>query len=295
MKNMTLKVTGLAIAIFLALPAISMAQTMGQGMGQSTGMSQSNGQMSAPPNQQQAPPDTKQAAPATAGAPVLDPKEEEAFKKVSSMSMAKPDEVAKAGESFAKTYPKSNHLQTVYSILATAYMQLNDQNNLMKYGRLTLQMNPDNIDGLAVMTVSTARTIDPAQKTDAANKEKMVDDWGGRCIKALQELIKPDGVTDADFARSRDGKLALCYSGLGLSAYYEGKAAEAVKDFSMATKLEGPQADPVDLLLLGVALTATKQYPEATTALQACIKDGDPGMTTRCQDQLNEVKKLAKQ
>src|SRR5579864_5837983 len=102
MKNMTLKVTGLAIAMFLALPAISMAQTMGQGMGQSTGMSQSNGQMSTPPNQQQAPPDTKQAAPATAAAPVLDPKEEEAFKKLAAMQMSKPDEVAKAGESFTK-------------------------------------------------------------------------------------------------------------------------------------------------------------------------------------------------
>lgn len=296
MKNMTVKATGLAIAMMFALPAISMAQTMGQSTGQSSGMGQSSGQMSTPPNQQQAPPDTKQAAPATPAAPgALDPKEEEAFKKVSTMTMSKPDEVAKAGESFAKTYPKSNHLETVYSILATAYMQLNDQKNLMKYGNETLRMNPNNIDGLAVMTVSTARTIDPAQKMDASNKEKQVDDWGGKCVKALQELIKPDNVTDADFARSRDGKMAMCYSGLGLAAYNEGKVADAVKDFSMATKLEGPQADPVDLFLLGVSLTTNKQYPEAMTALQACIKDGDPGMTPRCQDQLNETKKLAKQ
>ena len=293
MKNMTVKATGMAIAMLLALPAISMAQTMGQGTGQSSGMGQSSGQMGTPPNKQQAPPDSKQAAPAAPGA--LDPKEEEAFKKVSTMTMAKPDEVARAGESFAKTYPNSNHLETVYSILATAYMQLNEPKNLMKYGNETLRMNPNNVDGLAVMTVSTARTIDPSQAQDAKNKEKMVDDWGGKCIKTLQELIKPDGVTDADFTRSRDGKMALCYSGLGLAAHYEGKAADAVKYFSMATKLEGTQADPVDLFLLGVALTTNKQYPEAMTALQACIKDGDPGMTPRCQDQLNEAKRLAKQ
>jgi tetratricopeptide (TPR) repeat protein len=294
MKNMTVKVPGLAMAMLLALPAISMAQSMGQSSGQSSGMGQSSGQMSAPPNKQQAPPETKQAAPA-APASGLDPKEEEAFKKVSTMQMSKPEEVVKAGEGFAKAYPKSNHLETVYSILATAYMQMNDQKNLMKYGNETLRMNPNNIDGLAVMTVSTARTIDPAQKMDASNKEKQVDDWGAKCVKALQELIKPDSVSDADFARSRDGKMAMCYSGLGLSAYNEGKVADAVKDFSMATKLEGAQPDPVDLFLLGVALTGTKQYPEATTALQACIKDGDPGMTPRCQEQLNEVKILAKQ
>jgi len=295
MKNMTLKVPGLAIAMLLALPAISMAQSMGQSTGQSSGMGQSSGQMSAPPNKQQTPPDTKQAAPATPPASGLDPKEEEAFKKVSTMQMSKPDEVAKAGESFAKAYPKSNHLETVYSILATAYMQMNDQKNLMKYGNETLRMNPNNIDGLAVMTVSTARTIDPAQRMDATNKEKQVDDWGARCVKALQELIKPDNVTDADFARSRDGKLAMCYSGLGLSAYNEGKVADAVKDFSMATKLEGAQPDPVDLFLLGVALSTNKQYPEAITALQACIKDGDPGMTSRCQQELDNTKKAAKQ
>jgi tetratricopeptide (TPR) repeat protein len=289
MKNLTLKVAGLAIATLLALPAISMAQTMGQSTGMGSGMS-------TPPNQQaqQTPPD-KQAAPATPAAPTLDPKEEDAFKKVAAMEMSKPDEVAKAGENFAKTYTKSNHLETVYSIMATAYMQMNDQANLMKYGRLTLQMNPNNIDGLAVMTVSTARTIDPAQKMDATNKEKQVDDWGGKCIKALQDLIKPDNITDADFARSRDGKMAMCYSGLGLSAYNEGKVADAIKDFSMATKLEGAQPDPVDLYLLGVALSSSKQYPDAITAFQACIKDGDPGMTPRCQEELNNTKKLAKQ
>jgi hypothetical protein len=290
MKNMTMKVSGMAMAVLFALPVISMAQSMGSSAGMGSGMS-------APPNQQtqQPPQDNKQAAPATPAAPVLDAKEEEAFKKVSGMTMAKPDEVAKAGESFTKAYPKSNHLETVYSILATAYMQLNDQNNLMKYGRMTLEKNPNNVDGLAVMTVSTARMIDPAQKTDAAKKEAQVDEWGRKCISALQGLIKSEGVSDADFARSRDGKMAMCYSGLGLSAYNEGKVADAVTDFSMATKLESPQADPVDLFLLGVSLTTNKQYPEAMTALQACIKDGDPNMTSRCQEQLNEAKKLAKQ
>jgi tetratricopeptide (TPR) repeat protein len=285
MKNLTVKVSGLAVALFLALPAISIAQTMGQNSGMGSGMS-------TPPQQQQAPPpDSKQAAPATPAAPVLDPKEEADFKKVSTMQMSKPDEVAKAGESFAKAYPKSNHLETIYSILATAYMQMNDQANLLKYGGMTLRMNKDNIDGLAVMTVATARMIDPSQKADAATKEKNVEEWGGRCISALQSLVKPDGITDADFARSKDGKMALCYSGLGLAVYNEGKVEDAVKDFSMATKLEGAQPDPVDLYLLGVALSTNKQYPEAMTAFQQCIKDGDPGMTPRCQEELAKAKK----
>jgi tetratricopeptide (TPR) repeat protein len=288
MKNLTVKVSGLAIAMLLAMPAISMAQSMGQtsGMGSGVGM---------PPTQQtqQAPPDGKQAAPATPAAPVLDPKEEADFKKVSTMQMSKPDEVAKAGEAFAKAYPKSNHLETIYSILATAFMQMNDQANLTKYGRMTLQMNKDNVDGLAVMTVATARMIDTSQPADATAKEKNVEEWGGRCISTLQNLAKPEGITDADFARSRDGKMALCYSGLGLALYNEGKVADAVKDFSMATKLEGPQPDPVDLYLLGVSLTTNKQYPEAMTAFQQCIKDGDPGMTPRCQEGLNAAKKDA--
>src|ERR1039458_10057204 len=172
MKNMTVKATGFAIAMLLALPVISMAQGMGQqGMGQSQGMGTSSGQMGTPPNQQQQPPpDTKQTPPATA--PALNPDEEKAIKSMRGMQSSDPKDVTKAGETFIKTYPKSNYLETVYSILTAAYMQLGEEANMFKYGRLTLQMNKDNIDGLAVMTVATARKIDLDQKSDAAMKEK---------------------------------------------------------------------------------------------------------------------------
>jgi tetratricopeptide (TPR) repeat protein len=290
MKNLTAKVSGLAIAVMLAVPAISMAQSMGQNSGMGSGMGN-------PPNQQsqQAPPqDNKQAAPATQAAPALDPKEEADFKKVSSMQMSKPDEVAKAGEAFAKAYPKSNHLETIYSILTGAYMQLGEENNMFKYGNLTLQMNKDNIDALAVMSVATARKIDPDNRADAAQKEKNVEDWSGRCISTLQALVKPEGVTDADFARSRDGKMAMCYSGLGQTVLFEGKVADAVKDLSMATKLEGTTPDPVDLYLLGMALMNNKQYPEAVTAFQQCVKDTDQRMVPMCSEQLSNAKKAGK-
>jgi tetratricopeptide (TPR) repeat protein len=174
-------------------------------------------------------------------------------------------------------------------------MQLGDEANMFKYGRLTLQMNKDNIDGLAVMTVATARKIDLDQKADAAMKEKQVEDWGNRCVTALQNLAKPDGVSDADFARSRDGKMAMCYSGLGQTVLIEGKVGEAVKDLQMATKLEGSQPDPVDLYLLGMALLNNKQYTEAAAEFQQCVKDTDQRMVPMCQEQLGNAKKLAKQ
>jgi hypothetical protein len=289
MKNLTVKVSGLAVAMLLALPAISMAQSMGQTSGMGSGMG-------IPPTQQtqQAPPDSKQAAPATPAAPVLDPKEEADFKKVSTMQMSKPEDVAKAGEGFAKAYPKSNRLETVYSILAAAYMQMGDENNMFKYGTLTLNLNKDNIDGLAVMSVATARKIDPDQKADAAKKEKDVEDWSGRCISALGTLAKPEGVSDADFARSRDGKLAMCYSGLGQTVLFEGRVGDAVKDLTMATKLEGTTPDPVDLYLLGMALMTNKQYPEAVTAFQQCVKDTDQRMVPMCSEQLSNAKKAGK-
>jgi tetratricopeptide (TPR) repeat protein len=295
MKNMKVKVSGLAIAMLLALPLISAAQGMGQtqGMGQSSGMgtSTANGKMSTPPNQAQNPPDTKQAPPAAP--PALDPKEEDAFKKLSVMQNSDPKDIVKTGDDFAKNFPKSNHLETVYSIMAAAYMQIGDDSNLFKYGNKTLAMNPANIDALAVMTVATARRIDPDQRVDAANKEKQVDDWGGKCVNALNALVKPDGVSDADFARSRDGKLAMCYSGLGQTALFEGKVPDAVKDLTMATKLEGSQPDPVDLYLLGVSLSAGKQYNEAVTVFQQCIKDSNQTMVPMCQEKLNEAKKEA--
>jgi tetratricopeptide (TPR) repeat protein len=290
MKNRTMKVSGLAIAMLLALPLISSAQSMGTG--QSSGTSQSSGQTSTPPNQQQTPPATKPATPDAA--PALDAKEEDAYKKVSAMQTAKAEDLAKAGEGFAKAFPKSNHLETVYSMLAEAYMQMGDEPNMFKYGQKTLQLNNNNIDALAVMSVATARKIDPDNRADAAAKEKQVEDWSGRCINSLNSLIKPDGVTDADFARSRDGKLAMCYSGLGHTLLYENKVADAVKDLSMATKLEGSAPDPVDLYLLGMALMSNKQYPDAVTVFQQCLKDTDQRMVPLCQEQLGNAKKLSK-
>nr|HEV7954222.1 tetratricopeptide repeat protein [Candidatus Acidoferrales bacterium] len=288
MKNMTVKGSGLAIAMLLALPVISMAQGMGQSQGQ--GMGTGSGQMGTPPNQQQP---AQQATPATA-APALDAKEEDAYKKLSSMQTAKPEEVIRNGEAFTKAFPKSNHLETVYSILASAYMQVGDENNMFKYGHLTLVANPNNVDGLAVMSVATARKIDPDNHPDAAKKEKDVEDWSGRCISSLQSLTKPEGVSDADFARSRDGKLAMCYSGLGQTVLFEGKVGEAVKDLTKATQLEGSTPDPVDLYLLGMALMTNKQYPEAVTAFQQCMKDTDQRMVPLCQEQLGNAKKMGK-
>ncbi|HEY4838784.1 MAG TPA: tetratricopeptide repeat protein [Candidatus Acidoferrales bacterium] len=285
MKNMTVKGWGLAIAMLLALPVISIAQ----GMGQQQGMGNGSGQMGTPPNQAQPAQQTPPSA-----APAMDAKEEDAYKKLSSMQTAKPEEVIRNGEAFTKAFPKSNHLETVYSILASAYMQVGDENNMFKYGRLTLQVNPNNVDGLAVMSVATARKIDPDNRPDAVAKEKQVEDWSGRCITSLQSLTKPEGVSDADFARSRDGKLAMCYSGLGQTVLFEGKLGEAVKDLTKATQLEGSTPDPVDLYLLGMALLNNKQYPEAVTAFQQCVKDTDQRMVPLCQEQMGNAKKMGK-
>jgi hypothetical protein len=285
MKNMTVKGSGLAIAMLLALPVISMAQGMSQ-----QGMGSGSGQMGTPPNQAQpAQQNTPSAAPA---AP--DQKEEESFKKLTSLQTAKPEDVIRNGEAFTKAFPKSNHLETVYSILAGAYMQVGDENNMFKYGRLTLTANPNNVDGLAVMSVATARKIDPDNHPAATKMEKDVEEWSGRCITSLQSLTKPEGVSDADFARSRDGKLAMCYSGLGQTVLFEGKVGEAVKDLTKATQLEGSTPDPVDLFLLGMALMDNKQYPEAVTAFQQCIKDTDQRMVPMCQEQMGNAKKAGK-
>jgi tetratricopeptide (TPR) repeat protein len=285
MKNMTVKGSGLAIAMLLALPVISMAQGMGQNQGMGAG------QMGTPPNQQQP---AQQNPPSAAPAPALDVKEEDAFKKLQSMQTAKAEDLARTGEGFVKAFPNSNHLETVYSMLAEAYMQLGNDAEMFKYGGLTLKKNPNNVDGLAVMSVATARKIDPDNHPDAMKKEKDVEDWSGRCISSLQSLTKPEGVSDADFARSRDGKLAMCYSGLGQTLLFEGKNGEAVKDLTKATQLEGSAPDPVDLFLLGMALMGNKQGPEAVNAFQQCLKDTDQRMVPMCQEQLGNAKKMGK-
>lgn len=301
MKNTTCRYLGIAVAAMMALPAASFAQGMGQqqGMGQSSGMSQSNDKMSSSPSQQQgqqgqagqAKPGTPATPPA---APAIDPAEEAAYKALMRPG-ADAKRVALEGEAFLVKYNSnkdkpSTFADRVYGALASAYMNLNDTDKMTNACRMALTLNPNNVDVLAIWSMASSRRLDPS-RPDAKQQIQSTEDMARHGIELLNVVVKPEGITDEEFLRNKNEKLAMCHSGLGLAEYNEGKFTEAASEFDIATKLETPP-DSVDLYLLGVSSEAAKLYPAAVAAYQACAKEAGP-MQERCQTSLAEAKKLA--
>lgn len=290
------KFLGLVAATLIVLPAASWAQGMGsQGMG---------GGMASPPSQQpqqqqgqQGQTGQKPATPAAAPtAPVPSPAEEAAWKKLSNTSSTDASAVAKEAEDFLKKYnadptKPSLYADRVYAELAAAYMQLpGEQDKMFAALRQSLTLNQNNVDALALMSMANSRRI-KADQPNAAAVETATEAMAKHGIELLTAVQKPDGISDTDFARNRDEKLAMCHSGLGRVEQLQGKDADAAQEFAMAVKLETPP-DPVDQYLLGISLLDSKQASGAVTAFQDCLKDPGP-MMQGCTGGLAEAKKAA--
>jgi len=293
MKSSTPKFLSLACVAALILPAACMAQGMGQqqqGMG-NQGMGQ-NSQMSQPPNQQNQQGQAQQK-PATPATPTVNPAEEAAWKKLASPS-TDANAVVKEAEDFLKKYntppAKSVYADRVYGLLAHAYMQEGEDDKMFGALRAALDVNPDNVEALSLQAMARSRRI-KSSDPHAAEVEQGVTELAQHGIEVLNAIQKPEGLSDADFQRTKNEELAMCHSALGRVAQLQGKPSDAATEFQTAVSLETPP-DAVDEYLLGMSLMDGKQYAGAVTALQGCLKDPGP-MKDLCTDQLAAAKKAA--
>jgi tetratricopeptide (TPR) repeat protein len=282
MNNTTGKIVGLALAIFVVLPAsarISSFAPQGQQGQQQQGQQGQQGQ--AQPGQQPG---------QTAAPPPVDPAEEAAYKAFHDVKSSDAKQITTDGEAFLTKYPSSRYNGLVYSRLTTAYMQLGEEDKMFAAGEKALELVPDNVDVLPVMAMTTSRRINTSQ-IDADQKLRITETYARQGIQILNALQKPADLPEADFDKARDEKLAMCHSGLGLVYYDRTKYMEASQEFEEAVKLEG-EPDPVDQYLLGNSLMSAKQFTQAITVLEDCAKPGGQ-MEGPCKKVLDNAKKQA--
>jgi tetratricopeptide (TPR) repeat protein len=243
----------------------------------------------APAGQQNPPAAGQQEQPA---APKLNPEEEAEYKK---FLQTKPDDaqaLVKAGEEFLKKFPESRYRESIYSRLTGAYMRLGDENKMVESGEKALQLNPDDVDVLPLMAMALPRRFDP---NDISSEQLLVraQNYAQHAIELLQKLPKPASLTDEQFTRARNEKLAMCHSGLGLVSYYQNNVPRMASELEQALQLEA-EPDAVDEFLLGFAYTRLGRYSDAVTQLERCSAQQTP-MQQRCKTLLEQVKKLAQQ
>jgi tetratricopeptide (TPR) repeat protein len=242
--------------------------------------------------QQQQQPAPQQAAPAGQQPPLappkLNPKEEADFKQILSMKAANVDTLIEKGETFVKDYPDSRYLPTVYAKLADAYATKGNAPKMFADAEKAVELNPDEVEALSLLANMLPRRIDlnaPGAEAQLAKAEQ----YANHAIQLLNTLQKPAGVTDEQFARTKNELLASCHSGLGLTSYYRQNVPKAITEFELATQLG---QDPVDYFLLGVMYDAASRYSDAVGAFTHCSSAPGP-MQARCQAKLEDAKKKA--
>jgi len=177
-------------------------------------------QDAAPPAQGQPP------APTTQAPVIKDPAEYNAY--VSAIQQKDPAALISGMEAFLTQYPNSIMKAQSLEILMGAYQQT-DNPKVMDAAKRLLAVNPDNAKALVVLSFSER----------AAQKWADAEQHAAHGLEVLPKWTKPDGVSDADFAKQKAQFTGILNSVAGFSALQ-------LKDFAAAQKYlrAAVEADP---------------------------------------------------
>ena len=140
-------------------------------------------------------------------------------------------------EAFLAQYPNSVMKEDALELLMVSYQQTNNQAKMLEAAQRILRVNPNNLRALALLSYIKRAQAEAGQ--DAQNNLTQGAQFADRGLQALQTAPKPDGTSDADFAKMKTQ----------MSAIFNGTS--------------------------GMAALQAKNYPVAQQRLRAAV-DGDP-------------------
>jgi tetratricopeptide (TPR) repeat protein len=227
--------------------------------------------------------------PAAPAAPPVNKEEEDAYKKFFEFKGA-PTEQIPLGEEFLKKFPESRYRESVYSRLTTDYLATNQEDKMFNAGEKTLEMNPDNVDVLALLAMVIPRRTNTTA-LDADQRLTKAENYGKKAIVLIPALPKPSTVTEEDFTKAKNEKLSMCHSGLGFIYYLRGKYLDSATELTESTKLTAAP-DPADFFVLGAAYEQAKKLDDAVAAYGKCSEIPGP-IQARCKQSQDAAKKKA--
>ncbi len=225
-------------------------------------------------------------------APKVDPKEEAAYKAFFDASPQDADTRIQLGEDFAKTYPDSRYIESVYAGLSQAYYAKQDWKNLYLTSDKALASNPDDVDILTMVGWVIPHVINP-NTPDADKQLDKAETYEKRAIKDIPTLTKPPGMTDEQFATIKLEKTAEAHSGLGLVYFRRQDFDNAAKELQQATETN-PNPDATDFFALGASLQNSGHFAEAADAYTHCSQIMGSLQDT-CKQNADKAKQLAAQ
>ena len=199
-----------------------------------------------------------------------DPKEEAAYQAFHKASDQDPDKKIHLGIAFLAKYQKDRYSQAVYEELSQTYYNKKDLPSFYTYSEKGLSLFPDDVHLLALSGWVAPRAFD-SHDPDADKKLDKAESYEKHALDVLGTLVKPEGVTDEQFAQFKTGESAVAHSGLGMIFFRREQYEQSAKELETATKNQATP-DSTDYFILGADLENLGRYKDAAEAFNRCAQ-----------------------
>lgn len=199
-----------------------------------------------------------------------DPKEEAAYQAFHKASDQDPDKKIHLGIAFLAKYQKDRYSQAVYEELSQTYYNKKDLSSFYTYSEKGLSLFPDDVHLLALSGWVAPRAFD-SHDPDADKKLDKAESYEKHALEVVGTLVKPDGVTDEQFAQFKTGESAIAHSGLGMIFFRREQYEQSAKELEIATKSQ-VTPDSTDFFILGADLENLGRYKDAADAFGRCAQ-----------------------
>ncbi|HEX5412502.1 MAG TPA: hypothetical protein VFZ27_11660 [Terriglobia bacterium] len=205
----------------------------------------------------------------------VSPEEAEAYNKLKNSTDA--ETIIKSSDEFAAQHPKSPLLTYVYALEASAYQQKNDAPNVLKYGEKSLDLDPNNLISL-LMVSGILPQPQMLNNISDAEKEKRLGtaaDYAQKALQEIDQLPKQSKESDDAYQKRKDQIASGAYASIGmvhlersrmaLQGLDQDELAKAEESYKSAiAKSDNP--NPADYYRLGEVYRGENKVPDAITA-----------------------------
>jgi tetratricopeptide (TPR) repeat protein len=178
---------------------------------------------------------------------IQDPTEYNAY--VAAVNETDPAQKAQMMESYLQTYPNSVMKEDGLEVLLKTYQQLNNEAKVKATAQHLLQINPDNLTALAMLSYLD-RAQAQAGGPDAATALQEAGQLGARGLQALQTAPKPAGYSDDQWNTMKNSFRVIYLGSVGHAALQAKDYATAQKNLKEVVALQPNDLNSIYLLAL---------------------------------------------
>jgi len=199
-----------------------------------------------------------------------DPREQAAYDAFHKASEQDPDKKIHLGLAFLAKYQKDRYSSAVYEELVQTYYDKKDLGSFYTYSEKGLTLFPDDPHLLVLTGWIIPRAFD-SHDPDADKKLDRAESYEKHALDVLGTLVKPENITDQQFAQYKLGEQVIAHSGLGMIYFRREQYDASAKELEVATK--GQVApDPTDYFILGADFENLGQFKDAADAFNRCAQ-----------------------